>query len=168
MTRVHTFGLNLDRDKALERIQVYNVNKGAMSSPTTYFSVADRRNNRWVNVQLVQVSQSPGSSESGLAQAWVRDLNRDGRAEIAVRDFVTPSVGEVLSIYRQRTARSLQFSKLQTIVGDQITIAGGKAPVGWKVLIKANHGPDGLTHHEVWRWKPGPKRWLCTTDCVPR
>jgi hypothetical protein len=168
MTRVHTFRPNLDGDRALERVQVYNVSQGEMSSPTTYFRVADLRNNKFVNVQLVRVFQSPGSSESGLKQAWVRDLNLDGRVEIAVRDFATPSVGETLSIYRQWTSHALRFSRLQTIVGDQVTKTSASSPVGWSVLIKANHSPDGRVHHESWSWSPVKKKWLCTTDCVPR
>ena len=166
--RLHTFKLNLDSDLALERVQVYDVRQGALAIPATYFRVGDRRKGAFVNVQLVSVFQSPGSSESGLEQAWVRDLNHDGLAEIAVRDFSTPSVGESLSIYRQRKAHSLRFSKLQTIAGDQIAIAGSTAPVAWNVLIKANHAPDGRDHHELWSWSSAQKKWACNTDCVPR
>ena len=166
--RLHTLKLNLDGDAARERVQVYDIRQGALMTPTTYFRVGDRRKSAWVNAQLVQVFQSPGSSESGLVQAWVRDLNGDSRAEIAVRDYVTPSVGETLNIYRQRTADSLRFAKLQTIGGDQIVIAGSTAPVGWRVLIKANHSPDGRDHHELWSWESARKRWVCKTDCVPR
>ena len=166
--RLHTFKVNLDRDRALERVQIYDLHQGAMSSPTTYFRVSDRRKGAWFYVQLVQVFQSPGSSDSGLVQAWVRDLNGDRRVEIAVRDYATASVGETLTLYRQRKVRSLRFSKLQTVVGDQVVIAKRKAPVSWKVLIKANHAPDGRDHHEVWRWSPAQKKWLCKTDCVPR
>jgi hypothetical protein len=166
--RLHTFKLNLDRDAARERVQVYDIRQGALMTPTTYFRVADRRKGAWVSVQLQQVFQSPGSSDSGLVKAWVRDLNKDKRAEIAVRDYATASVGETLNIYRQKKTKSLRFSKLQTIVGDQIVIVGGKAPVGWKVLIKANHAPDGRDHHELWRWLSAKKKWLCEADCVPR
>ena len=166
--RLHNFKLNLDGDRALERVQVYDVRQGAMLTPTTYFRVGDRRKGTFANVQLQRVFQSPGSSESGLAQAWVRDLDGDSLVEIAIRDFATPSVGEVFSIYRQRTAHSLRFSKLQTIVGDQIVIASRKAPVTWNVLIKANHSPDGSEHHELWSWVSTQKKWLCKTDCVPR
>jgi hypothetical protein len=166
MYRLHSFALNLDRDAALERVQVYDVRQGSMMTPTTYFRVGDRRNGALTFVQLQRVFQSPGSSESGLVQAWVRDLSGDGRAEIAVRDYATPSVGEMLTLYRK--AQSLHFSKLQTIAGDQITIARRKAPATWNVLIKANHSPDGRDHHELWRWAPAQKKWLCRTDCVPR
>ncbi|MHB8060240.1 MAG: hypothetical protein ACYDHO_05355 [Gaiellaceae bacterium] len=166
--RLHTFKLNLDRDSARERVQVYDTRQGSLMTPSTYFRVGDRRKGAWVNVQLVQVLQSPGSSESGLVQSWARDLSGDGRVEIAVRDFATPSVGETLSIYRQAKAKSLRFSKRQTIAGDQVTIAGSRAPVGWKVLIKANHSPDGRDHHELWRWVAATKKWACKTDCVPR
>jgi len=168
MYRLHSFKLNLDHDPALERVQVYDIRQGALMTPTTYFRVGDRRKSTWVNAQLVQVFQSPGSSESGLVQAWVRDLNGDSRAEIAVRDYSTPSVGEVLTIYRQSTARSLRLSKVQTIAGDQILIARRKAPVTWNVLIKANHAPDNREHHELWRWASAEKKWLCNTDCAPR
>ena len=166
--RLHTFRTNLDRDRVSERVQVYDVHLGEMSTPATYFRVSDRRKGAFVSVQLTQVFQSPGSSESGLEQAWVRDLNRDGRVEIAVRDYATPSVGETLTIFRQKKAHSLNFSKLQSVGGDQIAIAGSKAPIGWKVLIEANHAPDGRDHHELWRWSPAKKKWLCKTDCVPR
>ncbi|MGD0272779.1 MAG: hypothetical protein ABSB96_03510 [Gaiellaceae bacterium] len=166
--RMHTFKPNLDGDPALERVQVYDLHQGAMSTPTTYFRVSDRRKGAFVYVQLVQVFQSPGSSESGLEQAWVRDLNHDGRVEIAVRDYATPSVGETLTLFRQKKAHSLSFSKLQAVVGDQIVIAGSKAPVAWNVFIKANHAPDSRDHHEVWSWSTAQKKWFCTTDCVPR
>jgi hypothetical protein len=165
---MHTFKLNLDRDAARERVQVYDLRQGAMMTPTTYFRVGDRRSGTFVNVQLQQVFLSPGSSESGLVQAWVRDLNGDKRAEIAVRDYATPSVGETLTVYRQRKPNSLRFSKLQTIVGDQILIARRSAPATWNVLIRANHAPDGRDHHELWRWALAQKKWLCKTDCVPR
>jgi hypothetical protein len=164
--RVHTFKLNLDRDPALERVQVYDIRQGSLMTPSTYFRVSDRRNGAFAYRQLQLVFQSPGSSESGLVQAWARDLNGDLRKEIAVRDFSTPSVGEILTLYRQRKANSLSFSKLQTIAGDQIVIAGSRAPVGWKVLIKANHSPDNREHHEVWGWVSAQKKWLCKTDCV--
>ena len=166
--RMHTFKLNLDRDATRERVQVYDLRQGATMTPTTYFRVADRRHGVFANAQLQQVFLSPGSSESGLVQAWAHDLNGDTRAEIAVRDFATPSVGETLTLYRQRQTHSLRFSKLQTIVGDQIAIARRKAPVTWNVLIKANHAPDGRDHHELWRWVSAQKKWLCKTDCVPR
>ncbi len=165
---VHSFNLNLDRDRALERAQIYDLHQGVMSTPTTYFRVSDRRKGTLVSLQPVQVFLSPGSSESGLVQAWARDLNRDGRAEIAVRDYATPSVGETLTLFRQKKAHSLSFSKLQTVVGDQIVIAKRKAPVTWKVLIKANHAPNGRDHHERWRWSSAEKKWLCKADCVPR
>jgi hypothetical protein len=166
--RLHTFKLNLDRDRKKERVQVYDIHRGEMSSPVTYFRVLDRRHGTFVSVQLRLVFESPGSSDSGLVQAWVRNLNKDSRKEIAVRDYATASVGETLTIYRQRKARSLRFSKLQTIVGDQIVIGKRRAPATWKVLIKANHAPDGRDHHELWRWASAKKRWLCKTDCVPR
>jgi len=166
--RLHTFKLNLDGDAARERVQVYDIRQGTLMTPTTYFRVGDRHKAAWANIQLLRVFQSPGSSESGLVQAWVRDLNGDSRAEIAVRDYATASVGETLTLYRQRAAHSLRFSKLQTIVGDQIVIAGSGAAAGWKVLIKANHARDGLDHHELWSWAPAQKKWACKTDCVPR
>jgi hypothetical protein len=166
--RMHTFKLNLDRDREAERVQVYDIHQGAMSSPVTYFRVSDRRNGTFVSVQLQLVFQSPGSSDSGLVQAWVRDLNGDAHKEIAVRDYATASVGEVLTLYRQSKPHSLRFSKLQTIVGDRIVIAGRNAPATWEVLIKANHAPDGRDHHELWRWASVKKKWLCQADCVPR
>ena len=98
----------------------------------------------------------------------MRDLNGDRRVEIAVRDYATPSVGEALTLYRQPEAHSLSFAKLQTVVGDRVAIVRRKAPVSWNVLIKANHAPDGRNHHELWRWAPAEKKWLCKTDCVPR
>lgn len=171
MTRVHTFRLNLDLDQRLERIQVYNVNEGSASSPTTYFRVQDVRKKAVKLVQLTRVfGPSPGAADSGLVQAWARDLNREGRVEIAVRDYITPSVGENLSIYRQPSAHSLHFSPLQVIFGDRITIAGnGKhSPVRWEVLIKQNHAPDNRDHHEVWRWQSAQHKWACSSDCVPR
>jgi hypothetical protein len=172
--RLHSwrdFKLNLDGDRALERVrvyvQVYNVDQGDESMPTTYFEVGDSRNGSFVSAQLERVFQSPVKA-GWLMQAWVRDLNGDGRAEIAVRNYSTPSVGETLTIYRQKKARSLRFAKLQTLVGDQVVIAKSTAPVRWKTLIKANHAPDSIEHHELWSWAPTQKKWACKTDCVPR
>jgi hypothetical protein len=168
MYRVHVFRLNLDLDRALERVEVYDIHQGEMSTPVTYFRVSDRHGDTFTSVQLQLVFQSPGSSDSGLVQAWVRDLNGDTRKEIAVRDFATPSVGEALTLYRQRKAHSLDFSKLQTIVGDRVGMAGRRTPATWKILIKANHAPDGRDHHELWRWVQAEKKWICKADCVPR
>jgi hypothetical protein len=168
MYRAHTFKLNLDRDPARERVQVYDLHVGPLSTPVTYFRVSDRRKGAWVSVQLKLVFQSPGSSESGLVQAWLRDLNSDKRVEIAVRDYATPSVGEALTIYRQKKARSLRFLQLQRIVGDKIVMTSHKPPVEWKVSIKANHAPDGRDHYELWQWDSAGNRWRCTADCVPR
>jgi len=169
-TRVHTYKLDLDADSALERIQVYNVSQGEMASPTTYFAVADRRKGKLVQVQLVRVyGPSPGSSESGLASAWAGDLNGDGRIELAVRDFVTPSVGELLSIYRQKTTSSLQFGALQRVAGDRTVVKRiASAAAELRVTIKENHSPDGRAHNEVWRWDSAQARWACQDDCVPR
>lgn len=166
--RLHTFKLNVDRDSALERVQIFDLRQGEMSTPRTNFRVEDRRNGAWSYAQVESIFQSPGSSDSGLVQAWARDLNGDRRVEIAVRDYATPSVGETLTLFRQKTAHSLAFSKLQKVVGDQIVIARRKSPVRWKVLIKANHAPDSRDHHELWAWSPAKGTWLCKTDCVPR
>lgn len=165
--RLKTFKLKLDRDLARERVQVYDIREGSLLTPSTYFRVGDKRKGVWVNVQLVKVFQSPGSSESGLVQAWARDLNGDKRAEIAVRDYATPSVGETLTIYRQKTAKSLSFRKLQTIVGDRIVIDKTTAPVTWTVVIKANHSADGQEHYQAWSWSSAQKKWIRGADVLP-
>ncbi len=166
--RLHTFKLNLDRDRAKESVQVFDLHQGQTATPTTYFRVRDRRKGAIVYPQITQVFRSPGSRTSGLVQAWARNLNADRRVEIAVRDYATASVGEVLTLYRQQKVRSLAFVELQKVVGDRIVISRRKAPVRWKILIKANHAPDGRDHHELWRWSSVKKKWVCKTDCVPR
>ena len=49
------------------------------------------------------------------------------RAEIAVRDFVSPSFGEVLSIYRQKSETAKEFKRLQAVGGiDRHALTGGQ------------------------------------------
>jgi hypothetical protein len=166
MTRLHTFGIDLDRDGTRERIRVYNVDRWPGPLPTTYLAVDDRRAGSLVQTQLTRVyGPSPGAAESGLAGAWAGDLNRDGRTEVAVRDLVTPSVGEVLSLYRQAGPASLLLVPVQTIPGDRVVV-GRAGEIS--ATLRANHSPDGRTHVEIWRWHAASRRWACTTDCVPR
>jgi hypothetical protein len=166
-TRVETFKPNLDGDKGKERVYVYRRVVSGLS--TSYFDVWDKRGaHNWKKAQRKKVATSPGSPESGLVAAWVGDLNRDGRVEIAVRDFLTPSAGESLSIFRQKQEDSLAFKHLQSIGGDRVTVQeeSGK-PDTIERLIKSNHSTDGRTHHEVWKWKDKRDRWVCKVDCMP-
>lgn len=166
--RIESFRPNLDKDRRRERVFVYNlVTEG---SPASYFEVWNRESGNWSRAQLELVSQTPSlDPSSGLVDAWLKDLNRDGRDEIAVRDFVTPSVGEVLSIFRQKSKHSLRFSVLQTVGGDQVTVQTKKGETATlAVLLKSNHSADGLEHHESWSWSQNAHQWECTVDCGGR
>ena len=162
--RQHPFRIDLNGDGRKELILVYNLD--AAGSPVSMFMVCKRVDGDWVRVQRQTILQSPGARSSGLVEAWAGDLNKDRRVEIAARDFVTPSAGEVLSIYRQTRIHSLRFAKLQTIGGDQVTLhphTGAAATV--TVLLKANHSVDGRRHLQTWRWSRTADRWRCRSDC---
>jgi hypothetical protein len=162
--RHHTFDVNLDRDRDRERIVVFN----SMSGPTpkTGFIVCDRVGDSVVRVQLKYTFTSPGSPDSGLRQAWVGDFNRDGRYEIAIRDIITPSAGELLTILRQSGWHKRTFVGLQTIAGDSVALnpsAHGSATVS--VSLKATHTSDGYEHTERWTWEIRRQRWVCSSQC---
>lgn len=167
-TRITSTTLNLDRDKAKERIDIYNFD--AAGAPVTQFQVCDRSQaGELVRAQLVTVNESPGDRESGLRASWVGDLDRAGRIEIAVRDYLTPSAGEVLSIYRQKAKNALTFVRVQRIPGDQAVLSrprGSSAVV--TVLLKANHASDGRAHKERWTYRAASRKWACATDCGGR
>ncbi len=162
--RLRIFRANLDRDRRKEKILVYNRPSG--QSPVTWFETRDRRGGRWVLVQRRRVSVSAGAASSGLRKAWVGDLNRDGRVEIAVRDSITPSVGEVLSLFRQRRNRA-RFSKLQGIGGDRVRVVRRSGRTATLVVVRTSgHSPDGREHRERWNWSGQFREWRCTSDCV--
>lgn len=166
-TRIHTFNLNLDGDRTLERIDVFNFD--AAEAPTTIFQVCDRRRGSLVRGQSTVVTQSPGNRESGLQQAWVGDLNRDQRTEIAVRDFLTPSAGEVLSVYRQKARHARTFGLLQRIPGDHVALTRHRRSAATiTVRLKANHARDGQAHTERWRFSTTGRKWVCREDCGGR
>ena len=162
--RHHIFDVNLDRDRDRERIDVFNSTSG--TTPRTGFMVCDRQAGRLVRGQLKYTFTSPGAPDSGLRQAWVGDLNRDGRYEIAIRDFITPSAGELLTILRQTARHGRTFGVLQRIAGDTVALrpsARGRATV--TVLLKATHTSDGHTHTERWTWSAHAQRWVCSSQC---
>ncbi len=172
-TRVRDFALNIDGSRGNEHILVFNLSQSGQ--PTTYLSVWHQRpDRRWDQSQYSRVfGPSPGSRTSGLEYAIVGDLNNDRRFEVAVLDFITPSVGEVLTILRQNRYHGLRFRPLQSISGDKITrapSAPGSLTV-FTVTIKANHSPDGKVHNERWAWSKPKQRWVCVSGpavCVPR
>lgn len=164
--RVELFKPNLDGDRRAEQVFVYNlVTEGF---PATYFEVWDHSAGTWMRGQVTQVTQVPSfDPSSGLRGAWVGDLNRDGSVEIAVRDYFTPSVGEVVSIYRQKVEGSREFAFLQGIPGDQVSVQRRKhKSTIVTVFLKSNHSPDGLEHHEIWAWSKQAERWRCDSDCA--
>jgi hypothetical protein len=166
-TRINTFAVNLDADRAKERIDVYNFD--AAGAPVTMFQVCDRRAGQFWLTQRRVVTESPGNRDSGLRAAWVGDLDRRGRVEIAVRDYISPSAGEVLSIFRQRTRTSRTFRPVQTIAGDQVTLrrrAG--APATITAVLRANHARDGRAHTERWTFRRATGMWACAVDCGGR
>ncbi len=169
--RVETFKLNLDKDRAKERIFVYNLSQGKppYDSPVSWFEVWNKKAGGWAQVQRKLVYENPGSSDAGLVSAWVSDLNRDGHVEIAVRDFVSPSFGEILSIYRQKSKHSTRFRKLQIVGGDQVKMKPRKKKTALlKAYLMSNHSPDNLEHHEVWKWSGRANQWTCRKDCAAR
>lgn len=165
--RIESFRPNLDPDRDKERVFVYN--RADQDQPVSYFEVWDRGRNGWKRGQRRLVTLSPGSPESGLAKAWVGDLNRDGRMEIAVRDRITPSAGEALSIFRQKSEGSRKFRPLQGVGGDRVGVKTRKRkPAYLKVTLMSNHSPDGREHHEIWKWSSRSGQWRCRTDCPTR
>lgn len=163
--RVESFKANLDEKDGKERVLVYNKSKEGF--PASWFEVWSQKHGDWVRGQRKLVGQIPSSSEAGLVKAWVKDLNRDGLVEIAVRDFVSPSFGETLSIFRQKSAGSKKFADLQGVGGDQVVVKtrkGKKALL--KVFLKSNHSPDNVEHHEIWKWSEQADAWGCSTDCA--
>ena len=162
--RHHIFNVNLDRDHGRERIDVFN--SDASGAPMTGFMVCDRVNGTLVRGQLKYTFTSPGPRDSGLRQAWVGDLNRDGRFEIAMRDIITPSAGELLTIMRQSSRRARTFARLQTIPGDTVVLhpsTHGRATLS--VFLKATHTTDGRAHTERWTWSARRGEWACSSQC---
>ncbi len=165
-SRVELFKPNLDGDRRAERVFVYNL--ATEGFPATYFEVWDRRGGTWKRGQVRLVTQVPSfDPSSGLRKAWVGDLNRDGRVEIAVRDYFTPSVGETVSIYRQKAKGSRSFAFLQAVPGDQVSVRRRKGKTAiLTAFLKSNHSPDNLEHHEIWKWSKRANRWRCDSDCA--
>lgn len=167
--RHHVFKVQLDRDAARERIDVFNFDQ-AGPTPLTGMMVCDRRDGRLRRVSAKEIwGPSPGPPSSGLTAAWVGDLNRDSRVEVAVRDVLTPSAGEELTILRQRKRYSLAFQPLQVIPGDRTIVKRrhGRTAIA-EVTIRANHATDGRQHTEIWKWSRQADRWRCATDCRGR
>lgn len=166
-TRIHTFNVELDGDSTRERIDVFNLD--ATGAPMTLFQVCDRRGGDYARGQRTVVTTSPGDRTSGLRQAWAGDLDRDRRIEIAVRDHLTPSAGEVLSVYRQKARHARTFRLLQRISGDATSLTRhSRSPATITVSLKANHARDGRTHTERWRFSKSRRRWACRVDCGGR
>lgn len=166
-TRINTFLVNLDADRAKERIDVYNFD--AAGSPVTMFQVCDRRAGQFWLGQRRVVTESPGGPTSGLRAAWVGDLDRRGRVEIAIRDSITPSAGEVMSIFRQRTRTARTFAPVQTIAGDRVTLTRrAGAPAIITVFLRPNRSRDGQAHTERWTFRRASGTWACKIDCGGR
>lgn len=166
-TRIHTFKLNLDGDRAKERIDIYNFD--AAATPVTLFQTCDPQGAIDRLVQRTTVTVSPGNRESGLRDAWVGDLNRDTRVEVAARDAISASAGEVLSLYRQTTRHGLRFGLLQRVTGDVVTLTrhpGASATI--TARLKANHARDNKAHTEHWSYSRTRGKWRCTRDCGGR
>lgn len=162
--RHHIFNVNLDGDPNRERIDVFNFDGGG--GAMTGFMVCDRVGGRLVRGQLEYTFTSPGARDSGLRQAWVGDFSRDGRYEIAIRDFITPSAGEQLTILRQKSRSARTFAHLQVIAGDRVALhpsARGRATIS--VFLKATHTSDGREHTERWTWSAQRGRWACSSQC---
>lgn len=164
--RIESFSPNLDKAGPKERVFVYNLPNDGFN--TTYFEVWNRKHGDWKRGQMKLVAGVPGPSPYyGLEQAWVSDLNRDGRVEIAVRHSVTSSIGEVLLVYRQKSKHSARFGKLQSFGGDEVKVKPkGKGPAVIRAFLKSNHSPDNLEHHEIWKWSDMADQWTCRKDCA--
>lgn len=167
--RHHRFVINLDGDRKREVIWVYNLDQTG-TGPVTGYSVWNYVRPLWERTDIGTIyGPGPGAATSGLRQAWAGDFNRDGRKEIASRDSITPSAGEVLAILRQRRDRPLKFTLLQRITGDEVVL---QRPPGERAVvrsrIKSNHSVDGAEHVEIWRWSARAKRWACREDCEGR
>jgi hypothetical protein len=159
---------DLDGRGPAEQVWVYNMGQGT-SGPETWMTVWKRVTGGWTPAFRARLyGPGPGNPQSGLMQAWVSDLNADGRVEVMARNDITASAGEVLVVMRQRARRSLAFSVLQRITGDEVTVRRGTPARPAAVVtsrILANHAPDNRAHAETWTWSARPGRWTCTADC---
>ena len=165
--RNHMRRVNLDRDEKRERVDVFNF--AGAGAPVSGLMVCNRAGGEWRRVQVKRIVESPGSPDSGLHAAWVGDLNNDGRVEVAARDFLTPSAGEVLTILRQRTRFAKRFRKLQSVAGDVAEVVRhANAPETLSVVLYAHHATDGRRHDETWRWSEPTDQWICVRDCGGR
>jgi len=165
--RHHVFRVNLDGDRARERIDVFNFD--AAVTPATGVMVCDSAHGRWARVQLTYVFTSPGARTSGLVHAWAGDLNRDGRVEVAARNFITPSAGESLVVLRQRARHSRIFRRLQVIAADQVVLHPQPHSAATVTgVIKANHARDNRRHVERLAWSARSDQWRCIRDCGGR
>ena len=164
--RLISFSKNLDRDRVRERVLVYNLPTGLLAS--TWFDVWNRTRKGWSRVQRTRILLSPGASSSGLRKAWLGDLNRDGRAELAVRNSITGSVGQTLTVLRQRSRRVPRFNRLQDLGGDWVGLRRIKAgPAVVLIYRRSNHSSDNREHNERWRWSQRKYQWACVFDCMP-
>ena len=162
--RHHIFNVNLDRDRARERVDVFNSTRGP--TPKTGFVVCDRKHGRLVRGQLKYTFTSPARRRAVCARAWVDDLNRDGRYEIAIRDVITPSAGELLTILRQSARYARTFASLQTIAGDRVELhPHTQRSATVTVFLKATHTSDGHEHTERWTWSTRAQQWVCSSQC---
>lgn len=166
-TRIKTTRVNLDKDRSPETISVYNLD--ATGAPVSMFQVCDTVKDELVQIQRVTVNESPGARDSGLRGSWVGRLSHGTRVEIAVRDYFSPSAGEVLSIYRQNSRYSRTFKLVQRIPGDVTILTRVKDDAAVvRVQLKANHARDGKAHAERWTYDAGTAKWACTSDCGGR
>lgn len=161
--------INLDGDRAKELVDVFNFD-GA-EAPVTELMVCNSVQGEFVRASLKPIwGPSPGSRESGLRAAWVGDLDHTGRrAEVAARNFISPSAGEELVILRQSRTRPLRFAPLQTIAADTVTVTRPRGKAAYvTAALKANHSGDGRAHAEIWTYRRAGGRWACAKDCGGR
>jgi hypothetical protein len=166
--RIERYKPNLDDVDGKDRVYVYNLPKAGV--PTTWFETWTKNSGTWKRRQQKLVNEIPSADPgAGLVESWLSDLNRDGRRELAVRDFFTPSYGETLSIFRQKSKHSPRLKSLQVIAGDRVAVKekGRGEPAIISAYRKANHSPDSLEHHEKWKWSSSAKKWRCRQDCAP-
>lgn len=166
--RIETYKPRLNGDSARDRVYVYDL--PASGSPSTHFDSWVKASGGWKLEQRKLVNEIPSMNpDAGLEESWLADLNRDGRKELAIRDFFSPSYGESLSIFTQRSKRAAKFERLQNIGGDRVVVKpkGGGKPAVISVYRRDIHSPDNAEHHEKWKWVAKKRSWRCKVDCAP-
>jgi hypothetical protein len=146
--RVHRFDVELDGRAPLEQVLVYEL-RPTNDDPSTRFTVWRRAGSGWTRTQATTVWKIRGK---GLLGAWVRDVDGDGRVELAWLDDETKRNGQTVHVYRQPRSRPV-FRFVQIL---------GSTTTSWADGAVSLAG-DGTS--TVWRVERPGGRWICSSGC---